>query len=234
MKSIFLTAASSIIIFLLLCFFLASPSQGVRNQKPPNTTLLPPASRHLLDGRNSGVVVRVDSTPNKSSGSHPANVASPQVVTSAQGAQPSRPTVKETLSPVDKRPPLIETRQFVLEDAPTHNSNVAQQQFLVAPAFSGEVRFIEVPVGESVPLVLSEVLPEDDFTPSELAKNAALADEFLKSATQTDAASQPVRWRSLVNQADELFRTWYGTDAFLAMEARRHQELSKDQGSINP
>jgi len=38
----------------------------------------------------------------------------------------------------------------------------------------------------------------------------------------------------LVNQADELFRTWYGTDAFLAMEARRKRELMNEQTGSNP
>jgi len=113
-------------------------------------------------------------------------------------------------------------------------NETAQESVSFAPIFTSGVRGIEIPAGEDLPLVLSEVMVEDEFTPTEIAKNAALADEFLESAAQTDAVSQPKRWRQLVNQADELFRTWYGTDAFLAMEARRKRELMNDQTGSNP
>jgi hypothetical protein len=64
-----------------------------------------------------------------------------------------------------------------------------------APILSSGFRSIEIPANENLPLVLSEVMAEDEFTPTEIAKNAALADEFLESAAQTSAVSQPKRWR---------------------------------------
>jgi hypothetical protein len=102
------------------------------------------------------------------------------------------------------------------------------------PSLSQELLSIEVPTGENLPLVLSEETIEDDFTPEEIVKNRALADQFLDEAKKTDAATDPVRWRRLVNHSDELFRTWYGTDAYLAMEARRYQESLADQSKTSP
>jgi hypothetical protein len=148
------------------------------------------------------------------------------------------PRVLDQKSPANNETAPVSSKGWsppVFVKGSVHSTETIQQQpAATAPILSGGVRAIEVPVGEDLPLFLSEVMAEDEFTPTEIAKNAALAEEFLNSAAQTDAVSQPKRWRELVNQADELFRTWYGTDAFLAMESRRQRELMNDQTVSHP
>jgi hypothetical protein len=147
------------------------------------------------------------------------------------------PRVLNQASPANNETAPVNSKGWsppVFVKGSAHPNETIQESASFAPILSGRVRAIEVPAGEDLPLVLSEVMAEDEFTPTEIAKNAALAEEFLDSAAETDAVSQPKRWRQLVNQADELFRTWYGTDAFLAMEARRHRELMNDQTLSHP
>jgi len=83
---------------------------------------------------------------------------------------------------------------------------------------------LEIPKGEDIPLVFANVLADDDFTPAEIAKNQSLADDFALKAATSGAEVNPVRWRREVNHADELFYTWYGQDAYYAMQARRQNE----------
>lgn len=83
---------------------------------------------------------------------------------------------------------------------------------------------VEVPGGESVPLVLVPLSPDDGFTPQDLAIIEAEAQQFLVQASEAGAVFRPdpARWKSSQLLSDEQFRTWYGQEAFMAMEARRH------------
>ena len=156
----------------------------------------------------------------------PSTMAASQTPREIYQANPA----KNTTSPVSSK----DWQTQVFAKVSSQPTETIQEPAAPSPILSADVRTIEVPIGENLPLVLSEVMAQDDFTPTEITKNAALAEEFLASAAQTDAVSQPKRWRQLVNQADELFRTWYGTDAFFAMESRRQRELVNDQSIPNP
>lgn len=99
-----------------------------------------------------------------------------------------------------------------------------------ATASSAHVRAVdlavEVPPGGEVPLVLVPVTEQDGFTPQDLAIIESQADRFLLEASQGGAVLRPdpASWQAAQRQSDELFRTWYGSDAFMAMQARRHFE----------
>lgn len=85
---------------------------------------------------------------------------------------------------------------------------------------------VEVPPGEDVPLVLVPVDESDGFTPQDLAMINTEADRFVVEASQggTQPQPDPSRWQSAQQQSDELFRTWYGADAYMAMQERRYLE----------
>lgn len=85
---------------------------------------------------------------------------------------------------------------------------------------------VEVPPGEDVPLVLVPVDELDGFTPQDLAMINREADRFVVEASQggTQPQPEPSRWQSAQQQSDELFRTWYGADAYMAMQERRYLE----------
>jgi len=90
---------------------------------------------------------------------------------------------------------------------------------------------VEVPPGEDVPLVLVPVDLADGFTPQDLAFIGAEADRFVVEASQGGTVPQPdpSRWHSARQQSDELFRTWYGTAAYMAMQERRLFEAQQPQ-----
>ena len=110
------------------------------------------------------------------------------------------------------------------EDPVTQYSQAASTTPPVAAPSEEVLIELEVPKGEDIPLVFADVLADDDFTPAELAKNQSLADDFALKVATSGAAVNPVRWRREVNHADELFYTWYGQDAYYAMQARRQNE----------
>jgi len=93
------------------------------------------------------------------------------------------------------------------------------------PARTIEVA-VEVPPGEDVPLVLVPVDGNDGFTQQDLSIIGAEADRFAVEASQggTVPRPDPATWQSARRQSDELFRTWYGTEAYMAMQARRYSE----------
>lgn len=234
MKSLFLATIGSLFLWLSLWFFFTSSLPQNNSNVVQGEVRSKSAAAHLLEKRNFRDAGNMESLPKVSAESIRSAAASSQAFPASTATKPSRP-VGETNSHPEKnlRNRPGEHQSIHSESLPTYKIEAPQQTILAPPGLASETRFIEVPAGESIPLVLSEVLADDDFTPQEIAKNAALADEFLKSAIQSKAVSQPAKWRGLVNQADELFRTWYGTEAFLAMESRRQQELSKDQTEAN-
>lgn len=85
---------------------------------------------------------------------------------------------------------------------------------------------VEVPDGEEVPLVLVPVDETDGFTPEDLAIINAEADKFVVETSQEGTVTQPdpSRWQSSQQKSDELFRTWYGNEAYMAMQERRYFE----------
>ena len=235
MRALILIGAGIVLAGLCIAILLYGSPQAPSLQRPEalnaSGQIFAPSEKSLLV-HDSQTIHKPISAPagsfeeNDQSLSPPSTTASswtPGVVNQASPA-------KNTTAPVSSK----DSQTKVFAKAPSQPTDAIQEAAATAPIFSAGVRTIEVPVGENLPLFLSEVMAEDEFTPTEIAKNAALAEEFLASAAQTDAVSQPKRWRQLVNQADELFRTWYGTDAFLAMESRRHRELMNDQSVSNP
>lgn len=64
----------------------------------------------------------------------------------------------------------------------------------------------------------------DGFTPQDLAIIGAEADKFVVETSQRGTVTRPdpARWQSAQQRSDELFRTWYGKDAYMAMQARRY------------
>jgi len=85
---------------------------------------------------------------------------------------------------------------------------------------------LQVPSGEDVPLVLVPVTESDGLAPHDLAIISAEADRFVLEASSAGTRSQPdpKQWKQAQQNSDELFRTWYGTDAYMAMQARRYLE----------
>lgn len=83
---------------------------------------------------------------------------------------------------------------------------------------------VEVPVTARVPLALVGVSEADGFTAPEVQIVNAEGDRFLVEVSQQGAVAQPdgATWKNAQQTSDELFRTWYGQDAYMAMDARRH------------
>lgn len=83
---------------------------------------------------------------------------------------------------------------------------------------------VQVPPGEDVPLVLVPVAEADGFTPQDLSVINAEADRFVVEASQAGAETEPShsQWKQARQASDELFRTWYGQDAYMGMEAKRY------------
>jgi hypothetical protein len=88
---------------------------------------------------------------------------------------------------------------------------------------------VEVPPGEDVPLVLVPVDGNDGFSPQDLSIIGAEADRFVVDASEggTVPKPDPATWQSARRQSDELFRTWYGTEATMAMQERRYLEAQQ-------
>ena len=235
MRALILAGAGLGVAGLCLAGLLVSGPQAPSSQKSESLHM---TGRSLAPSKNSSVAhdSGMIHKPNPAPvGTFDANDHS---LTPSSTTLASRtPRVLDQASPAnDETAPVSskDSRPKFFSMAMIQPPETLQQSMSNAPILSSGVRSIEIPANENLPLVLSEVMAEDEFTPTEIAKNAALADEFLESAARTDAVSQPKHWRQLVNQADELFRTWYGTDAFLAMDSRRKRELMNDQTGSNP
>ena len=235
MRALILIGAGVVLAGLCLAMLLYGSPQAPSLQRSEalnaSGQIFAPSEKSLLV-HDSQTIHKPISAPagsfeeNDHSLTHPSTTASSWTPGDLNQASPAT----NTTAPVSSK----DSQTKVFAKAPSQPTDTIQEPAATAPIFSAGVRTIEVPAGENLPLFLSEVMADDEFTPTEIAKNAALAEEFLASAAQTDAVSQPQRWRQLVNRADELFRTWYGTDAFLAMESRRHRELINDQSVSNP
>jgi len=94
---------------------------------------------------------------------------------------------------------------------------------------------IEVPQGASVPMALMDLTTDDGFTPSDLQKINSLGDQFVAEATQgnTGRSPNPTAWDNAQRRSDELFRTWYGDDAYNALTMRRFMD-ARQTASTNP
>lgn len=85
---------------------------------------------------------------------------------------------------------------------------------------------VVVPETAEIPLMLFPVVEEEGFTPEEITRMEKEADKFVETVTNNGTTSEPdpARWKSAQQNSDELFRTWYGTDAYMAMSAKRYLE----------
>lgn len=92
---------------------------------------------------------------------------------------------------------------------------------------------VQVPPSASLPVALVGVSEADGFTANEVQAVNAEADRFLIQVSKEGALTQPdaASWQNAQRVSDELFRTWYGQDAFMAMDARRYDEAV---ASTNP
>ncbi|MFZ4483506.1 MAG: hypothetical protein ACOYOL_05940 [Chthoniobacterales bacterium] len=83
---------------------------------------------------------------------------------------------------------------------------------------------VQVPPGQDVPLVLVGVSEADGFSTAEIGSLNAAADQFVVDVSEGGATPQPnpIKWKQAQQNSDELFRTWYGQDAYMAMTERRY------------
>lgn len=176
-------------------FALAATS--ARPPSPSSDSL----SAVLVSGGSDAKVL----TPKQSNLRHPASAA-------PSDALPGRPTFVSPLPSQVGPPPGFEPGR------PAENNEVGPLQRVELA--------VEVPLGQDVPLVLVPVDKIDGFTSRDLSVIGAEADRFIIETSQGGTVPRPdaVRWQSARQQSDEHFRTWYGTEAYMAMQARRYFE----------
>lgn len=176
-------------------FALAAPSA-----RPPSPSSGSPSAVLVSGGSDAKALI-----PKQSNLRHPVSAA-------PSDALPRRPSFVSPLSSQVGPPPGFEPSR------PAENNEVGPLQ--------GVELAVEVPMGQDVPLVLVPVDQSDGFSSRDLSVIGAEADRFILEASQggTVPRPDPVRWQSARQQSDEHFRTWYGTEAYMAMQARRYFE----------
>jgi hypothetical protein len=119
----------------------------------------------------------------------------------------------------------LDAEHAATSDAPKISPTPKKSLSQSTPSQAREI-VVEVPTGADVPMVLVEVKEEDGFTTSDLSRINLEADRFVVQATRngTQLKPEPGLWQEAQQQSDELFRTWYGVDAYMAMQERRYFE----------
>jgi hypothetical protein len=119
----------------------------------------------------------------------------------------------------------LDAEHAATSDAPKISPTPKMSLSQSTPSQAREI-VVEVPTGADVPMVLVEVKEEDGFTSSDLSRINQEADRFVVQASGngTQLKPEPGLWQEAQQRSDELFRTWYGVDAYMAMQERRYFE----------
>jgi len=235
MTRLFLPASALAVAFLagLLVSRLASPAV-ISSSLPAKPTGLAATSSGRAAESDAATTAqpapqqapgaRVEEAPTDSGPSSPATAVAPAARNAPMASldrdiRPSPASPRPYVSPsARRRPPQSPlSASPSVQPVPSAKSNPVPAPQVVDIA-------VAVPPAATVPLALVGVSEADGFTTSEVQMINGEADKFLIDVSQAGTVTHPdaTSWKRAQQASDELFRTWYGQDAYMAMTARRY------------
>lgn len=163
------------------------------------------------------------------------NAQSPIDISVASASQTNTDSLLNTDVPGNVQSAASAQRNGKTFDQPDPNGNLAQESSGEEPK---ELPPIVVPLDlnnpsspATLPAVLVEALPSENFTPQQLAGINKLTEDFIKAVTDPTIPQDPKnpvyqqRWRSAQVTADDLFRIHYGDYAWMQRHNAAHREI---------